>query len=331
MLGVGNTIIDSDTIEYETSYTEHSDNENIETVSEDVEAVSEETEVAIAPVSDITDITSLPEYSNQAYIEINNNIPTFMADEITTTSYESYAYLDALGRVGVAKACIGMDLMPTEERGSISEVYPTGWEQASYDNVDGGWLYNRSHLIGWQLTGEDANEYNLMTGTRYMNVEGMLPFENMVADYIKETENHVMYRVTPHFIENNLLASGVQIEAYSVEDDGAGISFNVYCYNVQPDITIDYTTGSSVASIENMSSNTEIDQEIDQDSEAVIEEEEEVSTEICTYVLNTSTMKFHDSSCGSVDSISEDNKSTFTGTREEVMAQGYLPCGNCNP
>lgn len=183
------------------------------------------------------------EYSEQPYIAINNNMPTF--EEVSTKSFESYSSLDELGRCGVAYACIGKDLMPTEERGSIGSVKPTGWQTVKYDIVDGKYLYNRCHLIGFQLSGENANERNLITGTRYMNVEGMLPFENMVADYVKETGNHVMYRVTPVFEGDNLLASGVQMEAYSVEDDGEGICFNVYVYNVQPGITIDYTDGDS--------------------------------------------------------------------------------------
>lgn len=189
------------------------------------------------------EIPTVDEYSEQPYIAINNNMPTF--EEVSTKSFESYSSLDELGRCGVAYACIGKDLMPTEERGSIGSVKPTGWQTMKYDIVDGKYLYNRCHLIGFQLSGENANEKNLITGTRYMNVEGMLPFENMVADYVKETGNHVMYRVTPIFEGDNLLASGVQMEAYSVEDDGEGICFNVYVYNVQPGITIDYTDGDS--------------------------------------------------------------------------------------
>ncbi len=193
----------------------------------------------------ISSLEELEAYSGDAYVVLNNNEPLFTDEELVTTSYETYSELDNLGRVGVAVACIGLDLMPTEERGSISEVTPTGWVQASYDIVDAGWLYNRCHLIGWQLSGEDANEQNLITGTRYLNIEGMLSFENMVADYVEETGNHVMYRVTPHFEGDNLLANGLQIEAYSVEDEGEGICFHVYCYNVQPGITILYETGEN--------------------------------------------------------------------------------------
>ena len=192
-------------------------------------------------------VSTVPAYDDDAYVDINGGDPEFTKSEITTTAYESYSSLDSLGRCGEAEACIGTELMPgdDETRGSISSVYPTGWVQAKYSIISGGYLYNRCHLIGWQLTGQNANKKNLITGTRYLNVTGMLPFENDVADYIEDTDNHVMYRVTPYFSGSNLLASGVQMEAYSVEDSGKGISFNVYCYNVQPGITINYATGKS--------------------------------------------------------------------------------------
>lgn len=190
------------------------------------------------------DIQSIPAYSGSPYIVIENNDPDF-PENITAESYEYYSPLDRMGRCGAAEACIGEDLMPTEEREDISEVKPSGWENKEYDMVDGGYLYNRCHLIGYQLTGENANERNLITGTRYMNTEGMLPFENDVAEYIRETGNHVMYRVTPVFEGNNLVASGVQMEAESVEDGGEGVCYNVYVYNVQPGIEIDYSTGYS--------------------------------------------------------------------------------------
>ena len=164
---------------------------------------------------------------------------------MTTSSFERYAPLDSLGRCGVAYANIGKDIMPTEERGSIGMVKPSGWHSIRYENVDGKYLYNRCHLIGYQLSAENANTSNLITGTRYLNIQGMLPFENMVADYIRETGNHVLYRVTPIYEGDNLVASGVLMEAYSVEDEGDGICFNVYCYNVQPGIVIDYATGAS--------------------------------------------------------------------------------------
>ena len=190
-------------------------------------------------------LVNVPDYTGEEYVILNNNVPSFWESDYTTTSYESYSELDSLGRCGVAMASIGSDLMPTEERGSIGMVQPSGWHTVKYDIVSGKYLYNRCHLIGYQLTGENANEKNLITCTRQMNVGVMLEFENQVADYIKETNNHVLYRVTPYFEGDNLLASGVQMEAYSVEDNGAGVQFNVYIYNVQDGITIDYLTGES--------------------------------------------------------------------------------------
>lgn len=193
----------------------------------------------------IASIASLPEYTGSPYIIVNDNTPFFTDDDMTTTSFENYGELDSLGRCTAAYANVGQDLMPTEKRGSISSVKPTGWQTVKYDNVDGKYLYNRCHLIGYQLTAENANKNNLITGTRYLNVDGMLLFENMVADYIKETNNHVLYRVTPIFTGDNLLADGVLMEAESVEDNGEGISYNVFCYNVQPGVKIDYVTGDS--------------------------------------------------------------------------------------
>ena len=188
----------------------------------------------------------VPEYEGAAYTEINGNVPFFTQEEMTTKSFEMYSNLDWLGRCGSAFANIGKELMPTEERGPIGMVKPTGWHTVKYPGViEDLYLYNRCHLIGFQLTGENANERNLITGTRYMNVEGMLPFENMVAEYVKETGNHVLYRVTPHFTENNLVADGVLMEAYSVEDAGEGVSFCVFVHNVQPGVEIDYRTGES--------------------------------------------------------------------------------------
>ena len=189
----------------------------------------------------------LKPYSGQAYQVINNNVPYFKEYEIISGSFEYYSTLDEIGRCDVTMASVAQDLMPTEERGNISSVKPTGWINKRYNNVSGGYLYNRCHLIGYQLTGENANKRNLITGTRYMNVDGMLPYENMVDAYIDSTGNHVMYRVTPVFTDNNLLADGVLMEAYSVEDNGTGLQFCVYCYNVQPQINIDYATGESWA------------------------------------------------------------------------------------
>ena len=216
------------------------------------------TEITTASSFSLSDV---PAYSGKAYTSVNGNVPYFTAAELTTTSFETYSDLDTLGRCGVTYACIGQDLMPTEERGSIGMVKPTGWHTVRYDGlVDGNYLYNRCHLIGYQLTGENANTKNLITGTRYLNIEGMLPFENMAADYVKETGDHVLYRVTPIFVGDNLVASGVQMEACSVEDRGEELCFNVFVFNVQPGITIDYATGDSRLSDENPASSSDASQ-----------------------------------------------------------------------
>lgn len=265
-----------------------------------------------APVS----LEDIPAYTGSPYIALNGNQPEFEEGDLSSESFETYSPLDSLGRCGPAYACIGQDLMPTEDRESISGVHPTGWVQAEYDTVDGGSLYNRCHLIGFQLTGENANEENLITGTRYMNVEGMLPFENLVADYVKETGNHVLYRSTPVFEGDNLVASGVVMEALSVEDDGEGVCFHVYVYNVQPGIEIDYATGKSWESRQTP--------EAGESSEPASGEERE-------YVLNTSSHKFHLPDCPAVDTMSEKNKEEYFGTQEDLIAQGYESCGSCNP
>ena len=253
------------------------------------------------------DLSTIPEYSGEAYVAINGNEPDFEEKDLTTESYEFYSELDHLGRCGVTVACLGQDLMPTEDRESISHVKPSGWVQGQYDFVDGKSLYNRCHLIGFQLAGENANEKNLITGTRYMNTIGMLPFENMVADYIKETDNHVMYRVTPIYDGDNLVASGVQMEGYSVEDEGDGIYFNVYVYNVQPGVEINYATGENQA--------------------AVIEETGEVQD----FVLNTSSKKFHLPDCSGLSQTKKENQQAYEGSREMLLTQGYEACKSCNP
>lgn len=192
------------------------------------------------------DLSSIPEFNGiDAYVVLNDNEPNFTKEDLTTKSFESYSELDELGRCGVAFANVGKDIMPTEERGSIGQVKPTGWQTVKYDIVDGKYLYNRCHLIGYQLTGENANKKNLITGTRYLNIDGMLGFENMIADYVKETGNHVLYRVTPIFVDNELVCRGVQMEALSVEDNGEGVKFNIFAYNAQPGVVIDYATGDS--------------------------------------------------------------------------------------
>lgn len=255
-------------------------------------------------------LENIPEYSGKPYVAVNDNIPYFSQDELTDISFEEYSELDSLKRCGAAVASISVDIMPTEDRGEIGQVKPSGWKTLKFDIVDGKYLYNRCHLIGFQLTGENANEKNLITGTRYMNVDGMLPFENMVADYVKETENHVMYRVTPVFYEQELVARGVLIEAFSVEDNGDGILFNVFCYNVQPGITIDYATGSAdLADCETENSNSGRQ----------------------TYILNTNTKKFHLTSCKNASDIKEENREEYNGFRANVIDRGYKPCSICKP
>ena len=273
-------------------------------------------------------IAEVPEYDGVPYVEINDNEPEFTEAELTTESYEEYSELDPLGRCGTAEACIGEDLMPDGEREDISEVEPTGWENREYDIVDGGYVYNRCHLIGFQLSGENANEENLITGTRYMNTEGMLPFENMVAEYVQETDNHVMYRVTLVFEGDDLVASGVQMEAESVEDGGAGICFNIYVYNVQPEIIIDYSTGANWADTDNKKKKT-ADISAADDSDAENGEDQEPKEQ--TYIMNKNTKKFHKPECSSVDDIKAENKSGFTGTRAELIEDGFDPCGKCRP
>lgn len=256
--------------------------------------------------------------TEEPYIKVNGNVPRFSDEEKkTAAAFENYSDLDALGRCGVAFACVGKEKMPTEERGPIGSIKPSGWHSVKYDFVDGKYLYNRCHLIGYQLTAENANEKNLITGTRYLNTKGMLPFENMVADYVKETGNHVLYRVTPVFEGKNLVASGVYMEAYSVEDDGEGICFYVYVFNRQPGVKIDYLTGDSVAdgTVESAS------------GETTSAEKEETKT----YVLNISNGKFHLPDCDSVKKMKEENKQIMKCKRSELINAGYSPCGSCKP
>lgn len=255
------------------------------------------------------DLNAIPAYEDAPYVVLQDNIPGFDESDWTTQAFETYSPLDELGRCGVAYANICKELMPTEERGEIGQVKPSGWHTVTYDVVDGRYLYNRCHLIGYQLAGENANEENLITGTRYLNVTGMLPFENQVADYVEDTGNHVLYRVTPIFQGDNLVASGVQMEGYSVEDGGEGVSFNVYVYNVQPGVIIDYETG-----------------------ESRLEGSDTPSQEVAAqYVLNTSSKKFHLPGCSSVETIKEGNRQDYQGSREVLVEQGYTPCGVCHP
>lgn len=257
------------------------------------------------------DYSTVPKFDDKPYVEINGNVPYFTKSELTTKSYESYGELDKYGRCTMCIASVGTDLMPTEERGAIGSIKPTGWHTVKYSNVDGKYLYNRCHLIGYQLSGENANAKNLITGTRYLNIDGMLPFENEVGEYVKETDNHVLYRVTPIFVGDELVARGVLMEGYSVEDGGKGVCYNVFCYNNQPGISIDYKTGESSAQ---SSSDTFDDQ-----------------STVGTYIVNTSTKKFHKTTCSSAQSMKEKNKKTYTGNRENLINNGYSPCEKCKP
>jgi len=286
-------------------------------------------------------LDSIPEYDGKnAYVIINDNTPYFDSDDTSTTSYEQFSELDSLGRCGVATACIGTDLMPTEERGSIGQVKPSGWHTVKYDIVDGKYLYNRCHLIGFQLTGENANNKNLITGTRYLNVVGMLPFENKVADYLKEqTENHVLYRVTPIYDGTNLVATGVLMEAKSVEDNGEGILFCIFVYNVQPGVAINYKDGTSrLATDPPADDSTNKDTETctvhyDTTGDGLCEEcgESAETRELETFVLNTNTQKFHKTTCTHAGKIAAHNRATYTGVREDLILEGYDPCGTCKP
>lgn len=311
--------------------------------------------------------TDLEPYSGQPCIAVNGGVPYFSEEELTASSFALFSELDESGRCGAAYACVGLDLMPTQERGAIGNVRPTGWHTVKYNGIiDGNYLYNRCHLIGYLLCGENANEKNLITGTRYLNVQGMLPFENKVADYVAETGNHVLYRVTPVFDGDNLLASGVLMEAQSVEDNGGGVSFCVYIYNVQPGIVIDYATGESAiapdaqapesdspaipAAPESTSAPPESGSESaaappkqnpepsetppqesaeEPASEPVASQEEQPQE--TPYILNTNTKKFHYPSCPSVKQMKEKNKQDYTGSREDVISMGYEPCKNCCP
>ncbi len=270
----------------------------------DTQAIQENTQKSY-------ELTDIPAYAGNSFVILDDNKPAFSKkDRERTDAFETYSDLDELGRCGVAYANICKELMPTEERGAIGMVKPTGWHTVKYDNVEGKYLYNRCHLIGYQLAGENANEKNLITGTRYLNVTGMLKFEDLVADYVNETNYHVLYRVTPVFEGDNLVASGVEMEAYSVEDKGEGVSFHVFLYNVQPGITIDYATGESWLD----------DSKTTEDNEKTL-----------NYVLNTNTHKFHKGNCESVRDIAGSNKEVYTGNREDLINMGYEPCKRCKP
>lgn len=270
-------------------------------------------------------LSTLPQYDGKPFIEINQNIPYFTENELITEPFESYSDLDSLGRCKTAYANICEELMPTEERGNIGMIRPSGWHTVKYEGIDGNYLYNRCHLIAFQLAGENDNEKNLITGTRGMNTE-MIPFENKIADYVKETGHHVLYRVTPVYEGDNLLANGVLLEAKSVEDDE--ICFNVFIYNVQAGIEIDYASGESEIYENN------IEKAVAKDGASIVEDANEnlIGTGApILYILNTNTMKFHKPECSSVDTIKDNNKEEYYGGREDVIDKGYEPCKRCNP
>ena len=308
--------------------------------TQESQQVTSATDVPTGEGTSAFSLREIPAYSGTPYTEVNGNQPYFTEEELTTQSFETYSELDSLGRCGVAYANVGQDLMPTEPRGEIGAVKPTGWHLVKYDNVDGKYLYNRCHLIAYMLAAENANPQNLITGTRYLNVQGMLPFETKVCDYVKNTGNHVLYRVTPIFDGDNLLADGVLMEAYSVEDAGEGISFCVFAYNVQPGIGIDYATGDNWAegsgtyqsTVASVAEETPVPQpETDTAVQITPELSAPQETQQTTYVLNTNTMKFHYPTCSSVDDMKEKNKQIYTGSRDEVINMGYVPCKRCNP
>lgn len=269
-------------------------------------SVSPESTIALA---EMADPASIPAYAGEASAIVHDDVPYFTQTELSEETPELFSELDELGRAGAAMERLGPETLPSEPRGSIGMIRPSGWHLVKYDIVDGQYLYNRCHLIAYELSGVNAEERNLITGTRYLNVSGMLPYENKTADYIRSSGYHVLYRVTPVYEGDNLVASGVLMEAESIEDEGAGLSFCVYCYNVQPGVVIDYSDGSSH-----------------------LEEEPEESAEpVMNYVLNTNTHRFHYPWCDSVSEMKDKNREEYTGLRSTLIAEGYVPCGRCNP
>lgn len=312
-----------------------------------------------APSSDARQILSyrdVPAFEGSSYVYVNDGEPTFTDEQrAAEAGCECYGDLDELGRCTTAFAVVGPETQPTEKRGSIGEVRPSGWQMAKYDFVEGKYLFNRCHLLGYQLTGENANERNLITGTRYLNVQGMLPFENAVADYVDATGNHVLMAVTPVFEGSELVARGVHMMAESVEDDGEGVAFNVFCYNVQPGVVINYGTGESVAEESATplpdvsgaegapgsagqgaggaaaSTGKESAAGSTGDKAPRASSDSDGSKGLAEYVLNTNSKKFHAPSCSSVDQMSEKNRKDVEDTRENIIANGYEPCKRCNP
>lgn len=316
----GTSLIESSSTISSTSDSSQNNNESDKQTSSSADFQSQQAEKPNNSVGTGTaiavDPSTLPTYSGTAYTTVNNNQPNFSAAELTTVGYEKYSSLDSLGRCSVAIASCGKEIMPdaNEERGSISSIKPTGWVQKSYSGVSGGYLWNRCHLIGWQLSAENANRQNLITGTRYMNINGMLPFENMVADYIRETGNHVAYRITPIFEGRNLVCSGVQMEAYSIEDEGESICFNVYCYNVQPGITINYATGDSSGPSNETTSKPSVEQNNSND--------DQVSNTEMVWIPKTGSKYHSKSSCSNM-------KNPSYVSKQVAIQRGYEPCKKC--
>lgn len=310
-----------------------------DTNQQETEAVGEN-----RPVTDdgVLSYRDVPAFEGNPYVYVNDGEPVFTDEQrAAEPGYEHYDELDELGRCTAVFAVVGPETQPTEKRGSIGEVRPSGWQMAKYDFVEGKYLFNRCHLLGYQLTGENANERNLITGTRYLNVQGMLPFENAVADYVDATGNHVLMAVTPVFESSELVARGVHMMAESVEDGGEGVAFNVFCYNVQPGVVIDYGTGESmleedatplpdVSGAESVPGAASEGTDAGEASEKGATGSNE-SKGVAEYVLNTNSKKFHLPSCSSVDQMSPKNREDVEDTRENLIAKGYDPCKRCNP
>ena len=275
----------------------------------------------VKSISGSFDLSTIPAYSGQSYVAVNDNVPFFSESDLTDVSFESYGDLDALGRCSVAYASVGTDIMPAEKRGNIGQVKPTGWHTVKYDFVDGKYLYNRCHQIGFALSGLNAEERNLMTGTRYFNVTGMLPFEEEVRDYIKNTNHHVLYEAIPVYKEDELIARGLILQAASIEDET--IRFCVYIYNVQPGVTIDYQNGTSRKAKEG-----EPTYGI-KEAKDPFDYRNKSSNKSKKYVINIKNKKYHDPNCSSVSKMSEQNKEVVTSTSKKLQQQGYTPCGIC--
>lgn len=310
-----------------------------DTNQQETEAVGEN-----RPVTDdgVLSYRDVPAFEGNPYVYVNDGEPTFTDEQrAAEPGHEHYGELDELGRCTAAFAVVGPETQPTEKRGSIGEIRPSGWQMAKYDFVEGKYLFNRCHLLGYQLTGENANPQNLITGTRYLNIQGMLPFENAVADYVDATGNHVLMAVTPIFEGSELVARGVHMMAESVEDGGEGVAFNVFCYNVQPGVVIDYGTGASMLEEDATPlpdvSGAESAPDAASEGAGAREASEKGATGsdegkgVAEYVLNTNSRKFHLPSCSSVGQMSPKNREDVEDTRENLIANGYDPCKRCNP